>query len=143
MNPEDPESAHRIVSEYARVLEAADQQPLPAPARLLPYPKRIIKTAILTCAAALRESQQLTDDMRDFLEQAYVALADYVDDDLVRVMSEYREALASISHLQKVQDRVQSPAWRRITETSRLAGDIARSIADEAAALRLEFRAGA
>jgi len=78
--------------------------------------------------------------MHDFLEQAYAALADYVDDDLVRVMAEYREALASVSDV-RPSDRQRTPAWQRIADTSRLAGEIARTIAEEAAALHLEFRA--
>lgn len=81
--------------------------------------------------------------MREFLEQAYVALADYLDDDLVRVMAEYREALASVADVQSSRDKQQTPAWQRIAATSRLAGEIARAIADDTAALRQEFRAGA
>jgi len=143
MNPDDPESAQRIVAEYARVLEFDDSQTFPASARTLPYPRQTIKTAILTCTATLRETQQLTDDMREFLEQAYVALADYVDDDLVQVMAEYREALATVADVQAARDKLHTPAWQRIAETSRLAGEIAKSIADDMAALRLEFQAGA
>jgi hypothetical protein len=141
MNPDDPESAQRIVADYARVLEAGDCGPFPAPVRLLPYPKQTIKAAIVTCAATLREQAQLTSDMLEFLEQAYVALADYVDDDLVRVMAEYRGALASVEGVQGARDKVHTPAWQQIAGTSRLAGEIARSIADDTAALRAEFRA--
>jgi hypothetical protein len=141
MNPNDPESAHRIVAEYARVLEEGDAQAFPASVRTLPYPKLTIKAAILTCATTLRDTRQLTDEMRDFLEQAYVALADYVDEDLVRVMTEYRESLAAVADVQATRDKLQTPAWQRIAETSRLAGEIAKSIADDTAALRLEFRA--
>jgi hypothetical protein len=72
-----------------------------------------------------------------------VALADYVDDDLVRVMTEYREALTSIADVRAARDRLQSPAWQRVAETSRLAGEIARTIADDTTALRLEFLASA
>lgn len=143
MNPHDPELARGIVAEYASVLERGDSQAYPASIRLLPYPKQTIKSAILTCMASLREAQQLTAEMREFLEQAYAALADYVDDDLVRVMDEYREALAAVADVQAARDKLQTPAWQRIASTSRLAGDIARSIADETAALRLEFRASA
>jgi hypothetical protein len=143
MNPDDPESAQRIVAEYARVLELDDRQTFPASARTLPYPKQAIKAAILTCTATLRETQQLTDDMREFLEEAYAALADYVDEDLVRVMAEYRQALTAVADVQTARDKMQMPAWQRIADTSRLAGDIARSIADDTAALRLEFRARA
>jgi hypothetical protein len=141
MNPEDPESAQRIVADYARILEAEDTHPLPASIRLLPYPKQTIKGAILTCTATLRQQARLTPEMLEFLEQAYVALADYLDDDLVRVMAEYRDALASVADVHAARDKVHTPAWQRIAGTSRLAGDIARSIADDTAALRREFRA--
>jgi hypothetical protein len=143
MNPDDPESAHRIVADYARVLEQGDAQAFPASVRALPYPKQTIKSAILTCATAMRETQQLTAEMHAFLEQAYVALADYVDEDLVRVMAEYRESLAVVADVQAARDKLHTPAWQRIAETSRMAGEIAKSIAEDTAALRLEFRAGA
>jgi hypothetical protein len=143
MNPEDPESAHSIVTEYVRVLEHDSTATLPASVRTLPFPKQTIKAAILTCAASLREAQQLSAEMHQFLEQAYVALADYVDDDMVRAMTEYREALTSIADVRAARDRLQSPAWQRVAETSRLAGEIARSIADDTTALRLEFLASA
>lgn len=142
MNPEDPESAHRIVAEYARVLERTDEA-LPASVRALPYAKQTIKAAILTCAAALREMQQLTPGMREFLEQAYVALADYVDEDVVRVMNEYRDSLTTLTDVHAAREKVHSPAWQRVSEMSRLAGEIARTIADDTAALRLEFRSRA
>ena len=141
MNSDDPASAQRIVAEYAQLLERGDDNAYPASIRTLPYPKQTIKSAILTCAATLRQTQQLTDDMREFLEQAYAALADYVDDDLVRVMAEYREALAAVADVRTARDKLQTPAWQLVADTSRLAGDIARSIADDTAALRLEFRA--
>lgn len=143
MNPDSPESAQRIVAEYAQVLERGDSDAYPASIRTLPYPKQTIKAAILTCAATLRDTEQLTGDMREFLEQAYAALADYVDDDLVQIMAEYRQALAAVANVQAARDKQQTPAWQRIAETSRLAGEIAKSIADDTAALRLEFRASA
>jgi hypothetical protein len=59
------------------------------------------------------------------------------------VMAEYREALAAVADVQGARDKLQTPAWRRIAETSRLAGEIARSIADDTTVLRLEFRASA
>lgn len=143
MNPHDPESAHYIVADYARLLERSDQRDLPASVRELPHPRQTIKAAILTCAAALRDTRRLTGDMRDFLEHAYTALADYVDDDLVRVMTEYRESLAALSEVPGAHDKQQTPAWSRVSEIGRLAGDIARSIAEDAATLRSEFRASA
>jgi hypothetical protein len=141
MDPYDPESAHHIVSEYARVLEREAGQAFPLSVRALPYPKQTIKSAILTCAVALRDRGELTAEMSEFLEGAYAALADYVDDDVVGVMAEYREALEAVAAVPFAREKVQTAAWHRISEASRLAGDIARSIADDAAALRSEFRA--
>lgn len=143
MNPQDPESAHRIVADYTQVLEQGAEGTFPASVRVLPYPKQTIKAAIITCTETLRATGQLTAEMRDFLEEAYVALADYVDEDLVRVMAEYRAALDSVADVTAARDRVQSPAWQRIAETSRLAGEIARTIADDSTNLRDEFRASA
>lgn len=143
MNPHDPESAQRIVAEYARVLERESGQAFPLSVRSLPHAKQTIKSAILTCVVTLRHTDQLTTEMAEFLEGAYTALADYVDDDVVRVMGEYREALAAVADVEAARDKVQTQAWQRITATSRLAGEIARSIAEETAALRSEFRTGA
>jgi ABC-type transporter Mla subunit MlaD len=140
MNPSDPESAHSIVAEYARVSEQHEPQSFPVSTRTLPYPKQTIKAAILTCATAMSETGQLTKELREFLEEAYASLADYVDDDVALVMAEYRDALATLATVQP-RDRAQTPAWRRIAETSRLAGEIAKAIAEDGAALRLEFRA--
>jgi hypothetical protein len=142
MNPEDPESAHAIVSDYVRVLEqhAADDS-YPS-ARVLPYPKPTIKAAIVTCLTTLRGTGQLTEDLRDFLESAYVGLADYLDEELVRVMTEYRAATAALAaESAAARDKIRTAAWQRVAETSRLAGEIARNVAEESGSLRLEFRA--
>jgi hypothetical protein len=144
MNPDDPASAQRIVAEYAAVLEQhAEREAYPAPVRTLPYPKQTLKAAIFTCAASLRDTGQLTDELRDFLEAAYVLLADYIDDELVRVTAEYRESAAALAtDSRNAREKVQTDAWRRVAATSALAGEIAKTIADDAAALREEFDRG-
>jgi hypothetical protein len=143
MNPTDPESAQRIVADYAAVLEQhAAVQAYPASVRTLPYPKQTLKAAIFTCAASLRDTGQLTDELREFLETAYVLLADYIDEELVRVTTEYRESAATIAaDARAAREKVHTAAWQRVAATSGLAGEIAKSIADDAAALRREFRA--
>ena len=143
MNPDDPQSAQTIVAEYVALLEQhAGAGTHPAPARTLPYPKPTIKAAIVTCLTALRETEQLTDELNEFLESAYVALADYLDDELVRALTEYREAAAALEAEERIaRDKVQTAAWRRVADSSRLAGEIARSIAEDGALLRREFRA--
>jgi hypothetical protein len=138
MNPDDPESAQQIVADYAQLLEQAGDRP--ASVRTLPYPKQTLKRAILTCTERLARMGQLTDELLEFLETAYVSLADYVDDELVRVMTEYREATASLAaDTRAAREKVQTSAWQRVADTSRIAGDIAENIAAETAALRLEF----
>ncbi len=142
MNPQDPESAHRIVAEFAGLLEQhATDARLPASVRLLPYPKQTIKDAILTCKVTLHSTDQLTPDLLKMLEEAYVGLAEYIDDELVRIVMEYREAADALSaDGQAARDKVHTPAWTRLAETGRLAGDVARAVADDAAVLRAEFR---
>jgi 16S rRNA A1518/A1519 N6-dimethyltransferase RsmA/KsgA/DIM1 with predicted DNA glycosylase/AP lyase activity len=145
MNPDDPQSAQCIVADYVRVLEQhATADAYPASARTLPYPKPTIKSAIVTCVTSLRQTDQLTEELLEFLESAYVALADYLDDELVRAMTEYREAAAALAaETNTASEKVQTPAWQRVAATSRLAGEIARSIVEETTTLRREFRASA
>lgn len=142
MNPQDPESAHRIVAEFAALHEQhVTSGHLPAPLRTLAYPKQTTKEAILTCVRTLERSEQLTQEMLDWLEEAYAALAEYVDEELVRVVAEYREAAESLTTSGlAARDRMQTPAWGTLAETGRLAGNVARAIAEDAAGLREEFR---
>jgi hypothetical protein len=143
MHIDDPAQAQQVVVEYARVLERhIEEQRHPAPIDSLPYAKPVIKAAIRTAAVGLVASHQLTDELREFLETAYVSLADYLEADLVRLLTEYREAAAELA----VEGRLASettttPAWQRIAGSGAIAGEIARFIADDTEALREEFRA--
>ena len=143
MSPDDPFIAQQIVAEYARHLERDSQANVwPVDADRLPYPKQAIKSAIQTSAQTLESTGQLTDELREFLETAYVALADYVAADLARLMNEYRQAGTDLTADHRlVNEKTAGPAWRTVTESSRLVGEVARSIASEADALRAEFRA--
>lgn len=142
MNPQDPESAHRIVAEFAELHErhlTAGQ--LPASVRTLAYPKQTIQEGILTSLRTLQITRQLTPDLLEWLEEAYVGLAEYLDEELVRVVVEYRAAADAVAaETAAARDRVRTPAWGRLAETGRLAGNVARAIAEDAAKLRAEFR---
>jgi hypothetical protein len=84
---------------------------------------------------------QLTDELREFLEEAYVALADYVGPDVSRLMLDYQRAGAEFaSDTRLVKEKTATDAWRTITASSQLAGEIARSMAEEADLLRAEFQ---
>jgi hypothetical protein len=133
MDPHDPE---------AGVLETQTQQDLyPAVLADLPYAKDTIKAAIQTSLAALAVSERLTPELRDFLEIAYVSLADFVDDELARLLREYRQAGEALAHdIRQTHEKRGSPAWNLIAESSQLAGTIARAIAVETEQLRREFQ---
>jgi hypothetical protein len=141
MNPDDPASAQQIVAEYARVLERdLEHGSLPAPIESLPFAKPDIKTAIETSVASLAASGLLTGELRGFLQTAYVSLADYVSPDVVRLMREFTDAGEDLAaQPQGVREKISTPAWRTVSESSRLAGEIAQSIASEAEELRTEF----
>jgi hypothetical protein len=141
VNPADPESAQQIVAEYAQVLDRDLQDGrFPAALDTLPYAKPTIKAAIETATLTLISSGQMTEDLRDFLQTAYVSLADYIAADLVQLMREYAQAgddLAADSRLAR--EKTSGAAWNRVAESSRLAGEIARSITEEASRLQTEF----
>lgn len=142
VNADDPSVAQQVVAEYVRRLERDNEAGRwPVNADVLPYPKAIIKTAIRTSFGALDLSGQLTDELRAFLEEAYVSLADYVTVDLAQLMNEYQQAgsdLAADSRLAR--EKTTGLAWRTVSESGALVGEVARIIASEAAALRAEFR---
>lgn len=143
MNPLDPESAQRIVYEYAELVERdVEAGRRPAPLASLPYPKETIKAAVRTCVRELTASGQLSADMREFLQEVYVALADYLEDDLLRLLTDYRGAAEALERdPRRPQEKVSSPAWEVVAESGRLAGGIARTMAEDAQTLRAEFEA--
>jgi hypothetical protein len=107
----------------------------------LPYPKQTIMSAIRTSVGALAARGQLTGDLREFLETAYVALADYVSADLARLMGEYQQAgTALAAGGRPPHERTSAAEWQTLVGTSALAGEIARMIAEEADQLRDDFR---
>ncbi len=142
MNPDDPESAQRIVADYAQVLERdLEAGAWPAVIDVLPYPKQTIKAAIRTSVGALAANGLLTNDLREFLETAYVSLADYVSADLARLMGEYQQAgTALASDRRLAHEKTSAAAWQTLVGSGALAGEIARLIAEEADQLRADFR---
>jgi hypothetical protein len=138
----DPFIAQQIVVEYARLLERdLSESRHPARADTLPHAKPLIQSAIWTSVRCLVESGQLTDDMREYLETAYVSLAEYLDGELVDLMTEYRRSadeLAAVAPMAR--DKVQTSAWRTLADSGSLAGEVARATTADAARLRDEFR---
>lgn len=143
MEPTSPQEAQTIVAAYLKVVEQhAEAEIYPSRLRDLPHPKEIIRTAFRTAVTTLFTTGQLTPELRDYLEVAYVSLADYLDDESARLLREYvsaGEELASDRRLAR--EKAGTEAWRRLTEQSRLAGQLARAISAEAESLRQEFRA--
>jgi hypothetical protein len=142
MDTMTPNDAQRVVAAYLKVVAAhADADTYPSSVADLPQAKETIRAAFKTCVVALIGSGQLTPELRDYLEVAYVSLADYVTPDCVALLREYAragEALADDRRLAK--EKVATEAWRQLSDQSRLAGQLARTISDEADRLRAEFR---
>ena len=141
VNPEDPESAQRIVAEYATVLERhLSTGDLPATVESLPYPKQTIKSAIRTSVETIASAGLMTGELREFLETAYVSLADYVGADLVTLMNEYRRAGDDVAADRRLtREKTSGTAWKTLAESGSLAGEIARAIASDAEILTAEF----
>jgi hypothetical protein len=142
MDPHDPAQAQNIVAAYAALLERHDAGDVyPAPVTALPYPKETIKVAIRTSAATLSSMGRLTPDLDDSLELAYLSLADYVDEEVARLMREHRQASRALAADSRMgREKKELPAWRVISETSATVAQIASAMADETAALRDEYR---
>ena len=142
MDPSDPLDAQQVVIEYARLLERDfEQQRHPARIETLPYAKPVIKSAILTSVKNLAASGQLTDELRDYLETAYISLAEYLEGELVELMTLYRESAEQLAaEGQLARDKTKTPAWQTLTQSGSLAGEVARTTTTEAETLRTEFQ---
>jgi hypothetical protein len=142
VEPDSPRDAQSIVAAYLKTVEAhAAADVYPGSLRDLPHSKETIRSAFKISTTALLATGQLTQDLREYLEIAYVSLADYVDEEGVTLLREYARAgeeLAADGRLPR--ERTTTEAWRRMTEQSRLAGQLARTISAEADRLRAEFR---
>lgn len=143
MEPITPGDSQRIVAAYLEMLEAhAEADVYPASVRDLPHPKQIIRNAFEISMRTLAGTDQLTPELRDYLEIAYVSLADYVDDEVATLLREYAQAGQALAADHRLaREKVTTGAWQRVAEQSRLAGHLARAISTEADQLRSEFRA--
>lgn len=142
MDSMTPHEAQRIVAAYLRIVDAhAAADVYPCSVDELPQPKETIRVAFRTSVAAIESIGQLTPEMRDYLEVAYVSLADYVDGELKELLREYvRAGVELAADRRLVRDKATTDAWRRVTEQSGLAGQLARRISEDAERLRDEFR---
>jgi len=133
--------AQQIVAEYARTLERdLDENRLPARVDSLPFAKAAIKDAIETSVTFLSSTRELTDELREFFETAYVSLAEYLEPELVALVLQYRRAAEELSASVSTADRTATPAWRTLSESAGLAGQIARATTAEADELRARIR---
>lgn len=142
MNAVTPHEAQRVVAAYLQMVEdhaAADVYP--GALRDLPHSKETIRSAFRLSATLLAETGQLTPELREYLEIAYVSLADYVDDEGAALLREYARAGQELAaDPRRPREKAGTAAWQRVSEQSRLAGQLARAISEEAEALRGEFR---
>src|SRR5262249_35912525 len=79
--------------------------------------------------------------LREYLETGYVSLADYMDPECAALLREYARAGEEFAADRRMtREKLATDAWQRLSEQSRLAGELARAIGDEAERLRHEFR---
>jgi hypothetical protein len=142
MDPLDPLDAQQVVAEYLRMLERdVNEDRHPAKVDSLPYAKPVIKSAMCTSVRRLADSGELTDELREYLETAYTLLAEYLDGELVELMSAYRRSAEALtSESPSARDKIQTAAWRTLAESGSLAGEVARETTLDAEKLRAEFR---
>jgi hypothetical protein len=137
-----PQEAQRIVAAYLKVVEAhTEANVYPCALGDLPQPKETIRAAFRTSIAVLGATGQLTSELRDYLEIAYVSLADYVSGECMALLREYGRAGEELAGDRRLaREKVGTDPWRRLSEQSRLAGELARAISDDEDRLRAEFR---
>ena len=142
LDPNNPADAQGIVAAYLKSVEAhATADVYPGSLRDLPHPKETIRAAFKTSVAALASAGHLTTELCEYLEIAYVSLADYLDDEGATLLREYARAGEELAAESRIaSEKTVTDAWRRVTDQSRLAGQIARAISIDADGLRAEFR---
>ena len=142
MDPITPQDAQRIVAAYLKVVDVhASIDAYPCAVSELPQSKETIRAAFRTCVVMLASKGQLTSELREYLEIAYVSLADYVDEECLALLREYGRAGEELAADRRpTREKAATDAWRRLGEQSRLAGELARAISEDANRLRSEFR---
>src|ERR1700741_3108819 len=91
--PLNPVTAQQLVARYvALVEEHTNARAFPAPVTTLPASKAAIKDAVRMVLRALVASRQLTTELTEFLEEAFVALSNYVDEELAALAADHRRA---------------------------------------------------
>jgi len=142
MDPNLPRDAQAIVAAYLRLVEAhAAADAYPCSLGDLPHPKETIRSAFRTSTKTLAAMGRLTPELRDYLEVAYVSLADYVTQEWATLLGEYvRAGEERAADRRLPREKMTTPSWQRVAEQSRLVGEVARAISEEAESLRVDFR---
>ena len=89
------EEAEHIVSEYGKLLSIAEPSIYGIAISKLPYPKEQIKIAIQTLILAVDKNDL---KVQDGLTQAYVYLAQFIEDEKVTIAEKGRTILEKESH---------------------------------------------
>ena len=118
-----------IVSAYGTILEQREKFGVAVPLSLLPFSKAQIKAAIKTSISAANDPQS-----REGLKAGFIALADFIPDQLAEVVNEnWKEAADAECDTDK--ELAATQANKAMAEVTR----IQKSIADEGAQLFAEI----
>ena len=128
MDPSDPLMRSKLSSNTRDWSTDFNQQRHPARIDTLPYAKPVIKSAIRTSVKSLAATGQLTDELREYLETAYISLAEYLEGELVELMTLYRNSAEQLAaEGQLARDKTRTSAWQTLAESGSLAGEVARA----------------
>ena len=116
----DIEESEIIVSEYGKLLSTIEPSIYGIPVSRLPYAKEQIKIAIQTLILAIDK-----DDVKveDSLIQAYVYLAQFIDDEKVTIAKKGRDILERESS-----DEIHATSSKQSTEDLELANQAVQTI---------------
>lgn len=97
------EEAEVIVSEYGKVLSVTEPSIYGIARSLLPYEKEEIKAAIQALILALDNEDKNNQKIQDGLTQAYVYLAQFIDDEKAKIAENGRLILENETSEQKTE----------------------------------------
>ena len=96
----DLEQADKIVTEYGKLLSHTQPSLYGIAASSLPYDKELIKLAIQTLLLSIDKDDRA---IKDSLSQAYVFLAQFIDDERVAIAEAGRKILEEEAHTEQTE----------------------------------------
>jgi len=98
----DTKEAYQIVNKYGSLLEeSANHTTTAYPKSILPYPKAKIQAALIICLLDSAGSNNPSTIMMQHLENSYLFLSSFIDDEDAEIIAKYDEQMPKLSKLGK------------------------------------------